>query len=349
MKILYPSYTRLEYSLNSVCIKGLRENGVEVVEFRVVDRGFSGFVKVLSFCRKNLKYADAIIVGYDSPALVSFLNLFYNKKIIYNAVLSVHERLIIARELAPRFSLKAVYYWLLDFTAVHSADLIMLESDHQADYFNKIFKVSKKKLYRNWIGVDESKFYYDPTIKKPEVFTVLFRGALMPEAGIEYVIRAAKILEGQNVKFILMAGGLLLEKTKELIRDIGLANLEHLFEHMPYDKLREKMQACHLSLGQLSDHVRLDRTLPHKVYESLAMKLPYLTASNSGILELLTADKTCLTCSPADAESLADKILWAKNNYQFVEQIAENGYQLYKENLRSSTLSKNLLDKIQML
>jgi len=292
------------------------------------------------------KSADLIFIGYDSPKLVVISRIFTRKKIIYNAALSVYERLIISRELAPRLSVKAVYYWLLDFVAVHFANLTMVETNLQADYFKKIFKVSKKKIYRSWVGVDGDRFFYDSALPKLDIFTVLFRGAFMPEAGVEYAIKAAKILEDKNVKFTIIGGGILLEKTTKLIKELKPANLELITDFLPQERLREIMQSCHLLLGQLSDHDRLSRTIPHKTYESLAMKLPYLTASNSGVLELLTPDKTCLTCNPADAKSLAEKILWTKNNYSIAEEIAENGYKLYQDQLRSHVLAKNLLDRM---
>lgn len=345
-KLIYLSYTRLEYSLNSVCVKGLKENGVEVAGFQVKNRRVLGLAKALSFYWRHSKNIDAVIVGYDSPALVIFLRFFCRKKIIYNAVLSVYERLIVSRELASRLSIKAVYYWLLDFAAVHLADLTMVETNHQADYFKKIFKVPGRKICRSWIGVNEDIFFYDSAVPKFGVFTVLFRGALMPEAGTEYVVEAAKILEDKDIKFVIMGGGILLEKIKKLIGELKPANLELITDFLPHGKLRETMQRHHLLLGQLSDHERLARTIPHKAYESLVMKLPYLTASNNGALELLTPDKTCLTCNPADARALADKILWAKTNYQTAAAIGENGYQLFQTKLRSKILARNLIDKI---
>jgi len=42
--------------------------------------------------------------------------------------------------------------------------------------------------------------------------------------------------------------------------------------------------------------------------------------------------RTCFTCKPADAGSLAEKIIWAKSNYSVVQEIAENGYNNYKKN-----------------
>src|SRR3989338_7556895 len=214
-KIIYLSNSRLEYALNSVCIKGLRENGVEVLEFGLKGWGAFSFLALWSFYRRNSKNTDTVIVGYDSPGLVIFLRFFCRKKIIYNAVLSVYERLIVSRGLASRFSIKAVYYWLLDFIAVHFADLIFVESNSQVDYFKKIFRISGKKISRSWIGVDEDKFFYDSSISKFPTFTVLFRGALQPETGAEYLIQAAKLLENEDIKFIMRCGGQLLDKDRK--------------------------------------------------------------------------------------------------------------------------------------
>ena len=345
-KIIYITCTRPEYSLNAVLLKGLRENGIKVLDFYNKDKSVRGFMRALSFYRNNSKDVDLLMIGYNSPAMVTFFRFFYRKKIVFNAVLSEYERMIISRKLVSRFSLKAVYYWLLDLVAIHLADLTTVETNHQLDFFKKMFRISGKKMYRNWIGVDENNFFHDQFRQKFDTFTVFFRGALMPEAGAKYVVRAAKSLEDKDIRFIIVGGGILSGRIKELIGELNPKNLEYVEDYLSYEKLRKIMQKCHLSLGQLSDHNRLSRTIPHKAYESLAMKLPYLTASNSGILELLTPNETCLTCNPADTQSLTDKILWAKNNYHTTEEIAENGYQLYQNKLRSNILAKNLLDKI---
>jgi len=171
----------------------------------------------------------------------------------------------------------------------------------------------------------------------------------MPEAGAEYVVQAAKILEKEKINFIMISGGMLLAEIKKLIKKVKPKNLEIKSELLSYEELRTTMQKCHLSLGQLSDHSRLKRTVPHKSYESLAMRLPYLTASNAAIFELVKTGETCISCEPANAKSLADKILWAKNNYQELEKIAENGYQFYQKELKSKILAQKLLDKISTI
>ena len=78
-KILYISFTRTDYSLNSVLIKGLKENGVTVAELYLKDRRIGSFIKALSFCKNNLKNADALMVGYNSQLLIPLLNPFFSK------------------------------------------------------------------------------------------------------------------------------------------------------------------------------------------------------------------------------------------------------------------------------
>lgn len=316
------------------------------MRFKLPSGGLGSYLAALNFVRKNGSDSDFIIVGYDSSVLAIFLRLFSRKKIIYCAVLPIYERIVLSRNLAGRLSWKRPYYWLVDFLAFHLVDLTMMESNHQIDYISKFYFVSKDKFIRSWIGVDENNFFLDPNIQKFSKFTILFRGSLMPEAGAEYVIWAAKILEKEDINFIMLSGGLLLDKIKKLIENSKLNNLELRSDLLPYEELRTLMQKCHLSLGQLSDHIRLTRTVPHKVYESLAMKLPYLTATSTGILELLKDGETCITCKPADTHSLADKILWVKSNYHEATVVAENGYNFFINELRSATLAKKLLNKL---
>lgn len=346
MKILYLSFSNIDSSVNKVYIKGLRQNGVEVLSHWSNRGGLKKLFDIIKFYRRNHKNADLIIVGDDSPGLVILIQLISGKKIIYNALCSVYERLIISRNLASKFSLKAFYYWLLDFLACHLSFLVMLESQQQIDYFNKLFKVPKKKCFLAWTGTDEEVFYFDPNIKKFDEFTVIFRGRLLPEAGAEYVVMAAKKMENQGVQFIMHSFGQELKKIQALIDKLKPMNLKLIAEFLPDEQLRELMQKSHLSLGQLSAHERLNRTIPHKAYETIALKLPYLTARNPAIMELLKESETCLACNPADADDLAAKILWAKEHPQELAAIAENGHRLYASQLATQILAQNLIKRI---
>lgn len=345
-RIFYISFSHLEYSVNVVYLQGLEQNGVALHKLRLVKGKIREYGRILKEYWRNRKDFDLIMVGYDSPLLVIWARLISQKKIVYNALCSAYERLIVSRAVASQFSLKSFYYWLTDFLAVHLADLVMLESNEQIDYFHRFFWVSKKKCIRAWTGVDEDKFVYDPTVAKPSVFTVMFRGGLLPESGAEYVIQAAKILEGENLKIVMHANDQELPKIKKLIEKLKPNNFELITDFLSDQDLKTFMQKSHLSLGQLSDHPRLRRTIPHKAYESLALGLPYLTAGNKGILELLKPGETCLVCHPADPVSLAEQIKWAQKHPIELAEIGKNGRRLYQEKLTAKVLADDLLKSI---
>lgn len=343
MRILY--LRQSNDTVDTVYINGLRENGVEVLDM-FVRPNMSGFIDLIKKYRIEKNNLHFIIAGFSSPQLVLMARLISNRKIIFNSTVSVYDRLICSRELASHISIKALYYLMLDFLASHLSYLVMVESNKQGQFFINNFKISPKRVFRAWIGVDSDKYVYNPNVMKFPNFTVVFRGMFLPESGVEYAIRAAKILENKDVKFIIIGGGSGLGEAKKLTEELHPTNLQLITDFLPQEKLNALIQGSHLVLGQLANHPRLKRTIPYKAYESLAMNLPYLTASNSAILELLTSDKTCFICNPADAESLADKILWIKDNYKFAKEVAMNGHRLYEDSLTSGILAKKLLDKM---
>ena len=115
-------------------------------------------------------------------------------------------------------------------------------------------------------------------------------------------------------------------------------------ERIPSDQLRNLMLSSHISLGQLAKHPRLDRTLPCKLFETLALKLPYLTGRNKAVFEILTDGESCTTSNPGDAKDLVEKIIYLKNNPDVREKISENGYILYKKSLTSKKLAESVLN-----
>lgn len=347
MKILYIGFSRSDYSIDGIYLQGLKENNIEVIKIFYPDKSFKRYFSIIKKYFKHRRGADFVIVGSSSPTAVIVLRLFSFKKIVYNALCSEYERIIVSRGLAKPFSFKAFYYWLQDYLAMHLANVVMLESQNQIDYLVRLFKIRRKKCFLAWTGVNDQIFKYDPNLAKFETFTALFRGRLLPEAGAEHLVRAAKKLDRKGVKILMLSGGQELEKIQSLIKDLQPECLELITEFLPEGELLELMSKSHLSLGQLGIHSRLNRTIPHKAYESLSMKLPYLTARNKGVMELLTENKNCLAFNPGDSDDLADKILWAKENTEKLLAISENAYNLYKQKLTPKSLVASLLERIK--
>jgi glycosyltransferase involved in cell wall biosynthesis len=224
---------------------------------------------------------------------------------------------------------------------------------------------AESKCRVNYLGVDESKFFRDnsenpqksnivgtpqpvQTSSDKRNFRVLFRGRITREAGAEHVVKAAKILEGKGVDFLIIGFGWgdAMARFDSAMTELKPNNVTYINKLVPIDDLRRMMSGCDVSLGQLSDNVRLTRTIPHKAYESMAMKLPYITARAEGIMEILTDRKNCLLTKPADPEDLADKILLLKNNPELANQLALNAFELFHEKFESKKIVAPILQII---
>lgn len=342
---LFYIHSGCQYPPDKHLLDGLKECGHDVIELIENRQGFARYYRFAKLFQKNKKGYDAVIIGYGLPLFVPILRILFRGKIIFNAVSSQYEANIVSRGTSKAYSLTALKWWTIDFVSFHLPSKTLLESNAQINFVRKFFLVSQKKLVRSWTGVNEKEFYHDPSIKKRDVFTVLFRGRFLPESGVLTVIEAAKKLEESAIQFRIIGTGFMYREVDALIKKLSPKNIEMIPQILPADELREKMLACHISLGQLADHPRLLRTLPCKLFESLALGLPYLTARNPGVLELLAENETCFAVEPGNASDLAQKIIFLKNNPKILEEVAARGHQHFKETLTSKQLAKEVIRK----
>lgn len=348
MKFFYIS-TGGNYPPDKPLLDGLRSAGHDISPLVVSDQKRGQYFRFAKRIWEDKRPCDIIIVGYSLPVLVPFVRFFSRKnqkKIVFNAISSQYESNIISRKLGGPKSLTAMKWWLTDFLAFHFSSQVLLESNAQIDFIHKLFFVPRRKMTRSWMGVDEEVFFRDLSIKKEEEFTVLFRGRFLPESGILTIIEAAKILENQGVRLRIIGEGFMYREVNALMDKLNPENIEFINKKLSNTELRTKMLECHISLGQLADHPRLSRTLPCKLFESLALGLPYLTGRNAGALELLQEDETCVAVTPGDARDLANKILFLKEHPEILKKIEENGYALYKEKFTPKILAQELVENI---
>jgi glycosyltransferase involved in cell wall biosynthesis len=233
--------------------------------------------------------------------------------------------------------------WLIDWLAFKLSNLVLVETNEQKKYLVKKFKIKPEKFARLFTGANDSIFCPDGGVKKEDKFTVLFRGRLLPEAGVKYILEAAKILENENIRFLILGFGLLEKEIRKQIEDLNLKNLKLISERLSIEELRRKMLSAHVGIGQIENHERLERTVPYKASEYLAIKLPYINGNGQGIKELLRDRENCLLVKLADPKDLADKIMELKNDPVLSKKIADNGYELYREKLTPLALGRELL------
>jgi glycosyltransferase involved in cell wall biosynthesis len=349
MKICYFGIYNPEFGRNKVYISGLRALGHEVIECRDSSPGFLKYARLRRTHRAIMKAGgyDAMVVGYPGHVMVPFAKRISHRPVVFDALCTLYEGEVLSRKVMNPLKRWKIGY--IDEKAALAADLILVETEAQKAFFARRFPIDPAKISRVWTGVDETSFNQamGRAATKRSRFTAVFRGKFLPEAGVQHVIDAAKLLQGEGVDFLILGHGFLEKDIEAHIRRVRPANLEWISDWLPSDDIARRMAECHVSLGQLARHERLERTVPHKAFESLALGLPYVTARAAGISELLTDGTDCLMVEPGDAEDLAAKILRLKNQPDLMKSLGENGSRLFREKLSSVVLARGIVAAIE--
>lgn len=378
MKICYFGTYEKYYPLNSVLIKGLRKNGVEVFECHAPlwekHRNKHGsFLKMFSLIKlaenlavsylklgfkflKEHKDIEAVIVGYIGQLDIFWLkfltSFFKNKpKIIFVPLVSLYDTVIIDRGLSGKNNILAKILLYIDKFSFKIPDLVILDTNEHIKYICDLFGLDKNKFKRVWVGADEDVFYPQcSSLNKRRlggVFNVLFFGKYIPLHGLEYIIKSAKLLENEKgIKFKMIGNGQLYDKIIRLNNDLDVKNIEFI-EWVEYDKLVDEINKADVVLGIFGGTDKSLRVIPNKVFQAVACRKPVITGGSPAIKELFTDRENILLCENRNPKSLANAILNLKNNKEFTSKIADNSYAFFEKELNSASIGKKMLGFIK--
>ena len=337
------------FGRNKVYIDGLRKNGVKVIVCSDNTKGVRKFWNLFKMHLRLRHTYDLMIVGYPPYIIVPFARLISTAPVASDTMDSFYETTIISHGSFENNPLRIPYARFIDWLNIRFANYIIVGTDNQKRSF--IYKLGAvvEKMITVYNGVDDSSFYFDPKIGKLPNFTVLFRGRINIEAGLPYVIRAAKMLEPEGIDFLIIGYGWgdAAKEFKRVLQRENASNIRHIDRQLPFDELRNLMLSCHISLGQLSDNERLLRSTPHKVYESMAMRLPYVSARAIALQEIMTDGTHCLMVNPNDPTDLAEKIRMLRDCSELACKLAESSYALYKEKFAPEKVVRPILELLR--
>lgn len=356
--IYHPYYPR-----NRFLMKGLRNCKVKIIECNVRDKWFIKYFKLWrKHSRIKNKY-DVMFVGFPGHPimplawLLAWLN---NKKIIFDAFVSLYDKEVYNYQNCKKGSLKAGKYWLMDWVSIRMADLILLDTMEQVDYFVDCYGYNPEKIKRIFLGSDILDFFKPDLettvstqgrkleIKKPEgKFLVNFNGYFIPFQGVSHIIKAAKLLQDdKDIIFNIIGRGNQYKMITEMVVRENIRNVDLLGE-VDFTAVAKYIAISDVTLGVFGGIGIPIRVIPNKVYEAMAMGKPFISANAAVMKEIFTDRENCLLCRENDGEDLAMKILELKNNPELREKIARNGKQIFEEKLTSSIIGKEVREIIE--
>ena len=347
MKVCYFGIYNPNYTRSRVIQRALEENDIEVIRCRVDPEEKRKYWKLYKKHKKIGEY-DAMIVGYPGHTVLPLARLICKKPIIFDIFISRYDSIILDRKTHSPFSLKALQCWLLDWLACRLPNKIILDGEKHIEYFVKTFKAKREKFIKLPVSADDNVFFPRFVEKDVNKFLVHFHGSFVPLQGVEYIIKAAKLLEKENVKFNLIGKGQTYEKAKKLAEELQVKNVEFTGK-IPFEKVPEYLNKGDVSLGIFSTSPKAMRVVPCKLYEALACGKPIIIGESPVLRENFTNQENVLFCKRASGEDLAEKILMLKRNKKLREKIGRNGYNLFQTKFTPLLLGrkiKKLLYKI---
>ena len=357
-KIIFVSGREPSYVRNAVILRGLRKNGVDVIECTNTSKSYLvRYPKVLGkYLLRNKKDCDAAFIGYFGQPLVSVIRKLTSraKPIIFDAFLSAYDTMCFDRKKFRPESLMGKYFYRLDKHSCKIADKVLLDTNAHIDYFVNTFGLEREKLQRVFVGADDSIFYPRDVARDNKKFTVLYYTTFHPVHGVEYIVKAAKRVEKyEDIEFKLFGAGMEHKKMLKLADTLKVRNVEFRNWINPaefYKRISLEMAKADVCLGgHFSDVDKGKRAISEKAFEAIAMKKPVIVGDNPANRELFTDKENALLVEMANADALADAILELRDEERLREKIAEGGYRIFAEKCSPEVIGKDVKEIIEKM
>ena len=339
-----------------ILLRGLRENGVEVMEchkdiwggiedksqvIHLKDRFLLLLKWLFSYPGLIYRYLrlpkhDVVIVGYLGQLDVLVLWPFARMRkvpVIWDAFLSLYNTVVEDRRLVQkRNPLARLLYWWekLDCLAVEG---IILDTKTHGKYFIDTFGVSGEKVKSVFVGVEPERFPPDKEdgnnkreiTNQKERIRVLFYGQFIPLHGVQIIVNAAEMAENFDIEWIIIGHGQVEKAIRERLSNRSLRNLKWI-PWVPYEELIDYIHGSDVCLGIFGSTDKAARVIPNKVFQIISAGLPLITQDSPAIRELLEQGANgILLVPPGDPQALLDAVI------RITENKGQKDYPLHRE------------------
>jgi len=179
---------------------------------------------------------------------------------------------------------------------------------------------------------------------------IMYSGALSIGYDFEPVIKAAKILEGRPIKFILRGAGTStndIQNLKNMIHQLDVRNIEIRTERLSSEELVAMLGRADIFLLPMS-FVGFDLGLPTKVLEYQALGKPIVCISNGEAADYVYRTDSGLVSRDRDAQKIAELIRRLVEDKSLAERLGNNGYDYVQENLTLQKIGERFMNVIKM-
>jgi glycosyltransferase involved in cell wall biosynthesis len=342
LRVLYFGTYERAYPRNAQVISCLRGAGVEVEERHVpvwegrehkwaagpaaAARLAGAQVRLL---RRPKGRFDAVIVGYPGQLdLWAARRAARGKPVVFNPLLSLEDTLVDDRRRFRPSSVPARVLRSLDRRALQAADLVVADTEANADDLARRARIPHRKVAVCFVGAEERLFR--PGWNGDDPFVALFVGKLIPLHGLRAVLEAARL--APELRFRIVGSG---QQEDELTARPENVDWTPWVE---YDRLPAELHRAGCALGIFGTSDKARRVIPNKAFQALACGTPLVTADTPAARELLADGVSALLVQPGNPEALAAAVRRLAQDRALAERIGERGHAVYREQASEQVL-----------
>lgn len=228
--------------------------------------------------------------------------------------------------------------------AYQKADRIVSVSPGFAPHFEKHGVAHKTDLitngYEGSIRPKPATFDDFPEIKHFEgKFIAGYVGTLGMSHGLITLVRAAKILENDNIAFVMVGAGAMKEEIEAEIAKLGVTNLVMLGQKSREDVMRI-FSLIDVSVVNLVKTPLFKTVIPTKLIEGMAMGKPMVLGVEGVARDILQAGNAGIAFEPEDPQAMSQAILKIAQNPDLAKEFSESGQAHAVEHYDREVLAK---------
>lgn len=355
MRVCYFGTYRAEYSRNRIMIEGLRRNGIDVIEChealwtgvddrvavasggwlrpRFWARVLRTYVRLLRRYRQVGPY-DVLIVGYPGQFdvfLARLLSWWHRRPLVWDVFMSIY-LIALERGLDARSRITLELIRRAERLACRLPDLLILDTTEYVSWFSQTHGVRPDRFRLVPTGADDDIFHpLSCPHPRDGSFRVIYYGTFIPNHGVEYIVKAARLLaEEEDIRFEMIGEGPDLPKAQAMAQRYGLKNIEFV-PWLDQAALVERVACADVCLGAFGTTPQSLMTVQNKIYEGMAMGKPVITGDSRAVRKVLIPDEEVCLCARADGTSLALTIRRLRDDPDFRRRVADRGYRLIQQ------------------
>lgn len=294
---------------------------------------------------------DIMILGYPGQFDVFFAKIICSlkkKPLVWDVFMSIY-LVAIERNLAESRHSAVNMLKRIEGKALSIPSLLIQDTRQYVDWFFNTYAVESNRFRLIPTGADDRIFKPSAQAEvKKDKFRVLYYGTFIANHGLDQILEAAKILLSRDeIEFLFIGEGPEKSRIVQKAKKEKLTNVTFM-DWCSQVELVGQIGLADICLGAFGNTPQSLMTIQNKIYECMACGKTVITGTSPAV-QYQFNDEIELKMCERTGESIAETILYLRENPEVIERIGFNARQSFIENYSINALGRTFRSHLENL